>query len=81
MKTNRSRVGQGANCVVLVTEGQTYAFVYDDENTTRALLCLGRFAASSELNFSWNDAARLSRTIVDRQVRRTSSVGLGDFTS
>ena len=51
------------NVLALVKGQQRYLFVFDDENRTETLRTLGRFAADPELDFSWYDAAVLSRKI------------------
>lgn len=51
------------NVLALVKGQQRYLFLFDDENRTEALRTLGRFAADPELDFSWYDAAVLSRKI------------------
>ena len=51
------------NVLALVKGQQRYLFLFDDENRTETLRTLGRFAADPELDFSWYDAAVLSRKI------------------
>lgn len=51
------------NVLALVKGQQRYLFLFDDENRTETLRTLGRFAADPELDFTWYDAAVLSRKI------------------
>lgn len=51
------------NVLALVKGEQRYLFLFDDENRTETLRTLGRFAADPELDFTWYDAAVLSRKI------------------
>jgi hypothetical protein len=51
------------NVLALVKGDQRFLFLFDDENRTETLRTLGRFAADPELDFTWYDAAVLSRKI------------------
>ena len=51
------------NVLALVKGQQRYLFLFDDANRTETLRTLGRFAADPELDFTWYDAAVLSRKI------------------
>jgi hypothetical protein len=51
------------NVLALVKGDQRYLFLFDDENRTETLRTLGKFAADPELDFTWYDAAVLSRKI------------------
>ncbi|XZE55135.1 hypothetical protein SH139x_001131 [Planctomycetaceae bacterium SH139] len=51
------------NVLALVKGEQRYLFLFDDENRTETLRTLGRFAADPDLDFTWYDAAVLSRKI------------------
>lgn len=56
-------MSEDINVVALVKGAERYIFLYDDENRSRALRTLGRYASSSDLDFSWYDAAVLSQKI------------------
>ena len=56
-------MSEDINVVALVKGAERYIFLYDDENRSRALRVLGRYASSPELSFSWYDAAILSQKI------------------
>ena len=51
------------NVLALVKGEEKYIFLFDDENRDETLRQLARFAADPELDFSWYDAAMLSRKI------------------
>lgn len=51
------------NVIALVKGDQRYMFLFDDSNRDETLRTLARFAANPELDFSWYDAAMLSRKI------------------
>ena len=53
------------NVLALVNGGERFIFLFDDANRDETLRQLARFAADPELNFSWYDAAMLSRKIRD----------------
>ena len=53
------------NVLALVKGGERFIFLFDDDNRDEALRQLARFAANPELDFSWYDAAMLSRKIRD----------------
>jgi hypothetical protein len=54
---------RGINVLALVKESERYIFLYDDESSELLLQKMGEFAASSDLNFSWYDAAVLSQKL------------------
>ncbi len=54
---------QKSNVVALRKQGETFVFFYDDEDAGAAIRTLAQFAADPELNFSWHDAAVLSRDV------------------
>lgn len=54
---------RGINVLALVKESERYIFLYDDESSETLLQKLGEFAASSDLSFSWYDAAVLSQKL------------------
>ena len=57
------RNGTRVNVVCIVTNGETYAFLYDDAHVTDCLRTIGRFASDEQLGFSWYDAARVSQSV------------------
>jgi len=59
---------RGVNVLALVKDGERYVFLYDDESSASLLQTLGRYAADSDLSFSWYDAAMLSQKV--RRLKR-----------
>lgn len=59
---------QGMNVLALVKDSERYVFLYDDESPGALLETLGRYAADTELSFSWYDAAILSQKV--RRLKR-----------
>jgi hypothetical protein len=53
------------NVLALVKGEERFIFLFDDDSRDEALRQLARFAANPELDFSWYDAAMLSRKIRD----------------
>ncbi len=53
------------NVLALVKGEERFIFLFDDVNRDETLRQLARFAADPELDFSWYDAAMLSRKIRD----------------
>jgi hypothetical protein len=53
------------NVLALVKGKEKFIFLFDDQNRDETLRQLARFAANPELDFSWYDAAMLSRKIRD----------------
>ena len=53
------------NVLALVKGEEKFIFLFDDANRDETLRQLARFAADPELDFSWYDAAMLSRKIRD----------------
>lgn len=51
------------NVLALVKGEEKFIFLFDDENKDETLRQLARFAANPDLDFSWYDAAMLSRKI------------------
>ena len=56
---------QEINVLALVKGDERFIFLFDDENRDETLRQLARFAADPELEFTWYDAAMLSRKIRD----------------
>ena len=53
------------NVLALVKGEERFIFLFDDKNRDETLRQLARFAANPELDFTWYDAAMLSRKIRD----------------
>ena len=53
------------NVLALVKGEERFLFLFDDQNRDETLRQLARFAANPELDFTWYDAAMLSRKIRD----------------
>ncbi|QDV65865.1 MULTISPECIES: hypothetical protein [Crateriforma] len=53
------------NVLALVKGEEKFLFLFDDQNRDETLRQLARFAANPEIDFSWYDAAMLSRKIRD----------------
>lgn len=62
-----NRIEDDINVLALVKKdtGERYVWKYTNRQKADALRALGRFAANSELSFSWYDAAKLSQKIRD----------------
>ena len=58
-----SRMEKEINVLALVKGEEKFVFLFDDSNRDQTLRQLARFAANPELDFSWYDAAMLSRKI------------------
>ncbi|WP_442507403.1 hypothetical protein SH528x_006321 [Novipirellula sp. SH528] len=56
---------QEINVLALVKGEEKFIFLFDDQNRDETLRQLARFAADPDLEFSWYDAAMLSRKIRD----------------
>ncbi len=54
---------QDINVLALVKGEERYIFLYNDENRVEMLRTLGRYAADPQLNFSWYDAAVMSKKV------------------
>lgn len=51
------------NVITLHRDGEHYVFMFDDRNVASTLKALGRMATNPELNFTWYDAAVISKHI------------------
>jgi hypothetical protein len=69
MKTN-DKNERWPNLITLVKEGEKYLFAYDDASRKALLGVFGSFAKNPELNFSWHDAAVLSRKVRENEAKR-----------
>ncbi len=59
------RMDTEINVLALVKGDEKFLFLFDDRNRDETLRQLARFAANPEIDFSWYDAAMLSRKIRD----------------
>ena len=62
-----------AKLLVFTKSAEYYVFVYDDTNRQPILLALGRAAANPDLDFTWQDAADLTRLCAVPQPSRHMS--------
>lgn len=69
------------NVLALVKGEERFIFLFDDENRDETLRQLARFAANPELDFSWYDAAMLSRRIRDAVPAEEDAVARQEFDS
>ena len=60
---NRVAAGDLVNVVGLQKGAELYLLLYEDGAEPEALRQLGRWAEDDQLNFSWHDAAVLSRRV------------------
>ncbi|MEM0925360.1 MAG: hypothetical protein AAGJ83_04930 [Planctomycetota bacterium] len=51
------------NVLALVKGDEKFIFLFDDNNRDQTLRQIARYAANPELEFTWYDAAMLSRKI------------------
>ena len=61
-------MSRAVNVLALVRDGQRYIFLYDDNSVQQVLAQLGDFAGDPELDFTWYDAATLSKRVRDLQL-------------
>ena len=52
------------NVLALVKGEERFVFLFDDDNRDESLRQLARFAANPDLDFTWYDAAMLSRALL-----------------
>jgi len=72
---------QEINVLALVKGNERFIFLFDDQNRDETLRQLARFAADPELDFSWYDAAMLSRKIRDAVPSDDDSLASQEFDS
>ena len=72
MKTN-DKHERWPNLITLVKEGEKYLFAYDDASRKALLGVFGSLAKNPDLNFSWHDAAVLSRKVRENEATRLCS--------
>ena len=58
-----NRFGLQIHVMRLERNGEHFIFVYDREHISDVIQTLGRWASTPELDFSWYDAARLSKEV------------------
>jgi len=56
-------MGSAVNMLAMVRDGQRYVFLYDDSSIEALREKLAEFAEDPELDFTWHDAASLSRRV------------------
>jgi hypothetical protein len=64
--------GSEMKTLTLAKEGEKYVFKFDRPRQQALLGVFGRFAANPDLNFSWHDAAVLSRKIREKEQTQQS---------
>lgn len=69
------------NVLALVKGEERFIFLFDDANRDETLRQLARFAADPELEFSWYDAAMLSRKIRDAVPSEDDAEASAEFDS
>ena len=69
------------NVLALVKGEERFIFLFDDQNRDDTLRQLARFAANPELDFSWYDAAMLSRKIRDAVPSTDDEIASQEFDS
>ena len=62
--------------LILAKGGEKYIFAYDDASRKALLGVFGRFAADSDLSFSWHDAAVLSKKVREKKAGLVMKPGL-----
>ena len=67
------------NVLALVKGSERYVFLYDDESPGVLLQQLGRYAADSELSFTWYDAAVLSQKVRRMKQERRQELNADRF--
>lgn len=56
-------MSRAVNVLALVRDGEKYVFLYDDNSVETLLEKLAEFAEDPELDFTWYDAAMLSKRV------------------
>ena len=54
---------KGIHVVAMVSNGETWVFMFDDAHRSECLHTLGRYASDYNMSFSWYDAARIAQRI------------------
>lgn len=79
MQSDGQRMDMEINVLALVKGEERFIFLFDDVNRDETLRQLARFAADPELDFSWYDAAMLSRKIRDAVPSEEELMGHAEF--
>ncbi|WP_246112741.1 hypothetical protein [Allorhodopirellula solitaria] len=74
----REKMEKEVNVLALVKGEEKFIFLFDDGNRDETLRQLARFAANPELDFSWYDAAMLSRKIRETVFTDYDEVGASE---
>ena len=53
------KMQRGMNVLALVKDSERYVFLYDDDSSGTVLQTLGRYAADTDLSFTWSVLAAL----------------------
>ncbi len=56
-------MSSAVNVLAMVRDGQRYVFLYDDASVDALRAKMAEFAEDPELDFTWHDAATLSRRV------------------
>ena len=62
------------NVIALVKGSERYVFLFDDNNRSKVLRTLGRYASQPDLSFSWYDAAVLSQKVRRADASSTAEI-------
>ena len=62
------------NVIALVKGSERYVFLFDDNNRSKVLRTLGRYASQPDLSFSWYDAAVLSQKVRRAESSNTTEI-------
>lgn len=72
-------VSQEVNVLALVKGTERYLFLFNEETRAEAFRTMARFAANSELSFTWYDAAMMSQKMRQDDSSRTVNLNSMDF--
>lgn len=63
--TSGDTMKRNLNVIAITKNGETFLFTFDDDAESRHRLQseLGKMAGDPQLNFSWYDAAKISRQV------------------
>lgn len=64
------------NLLLMSKGGEHWVFIWDDLLRGELLRTFGVMASDSELSFSWNDAAMLSKLVRDGEILGSRSVDM-----
>lgn len=63
LQAKAAQMQRSTNVLALVKESERYIFLYDDDSPAELLQTLGKYAADTQLSFTWYDAAILSQKV------------------